>query len=175
MRSSRPNWLDKPSNLEAIAKALNIGLDALVLLDDNPAERAQVRAALPMVAVPELPSDPSWFVWYLSSAGYFEAVSFSADDAGRAGSYAADAARADVKRPRPAQDLGDYLSSPGNAPQLHALRYGMAAPAIAQLINKSNQFNLTTRRYTEAEIAALPPDIFTTQVRLSDYASAIWA
>jgi HAD superfamily phosphatase (TIGR01681 family) len=53
------NWLDKPSNLEAIATALNIGLDALVLLDDNPAERAQVRAALPMVAVPELPSDPA--------------------------------------------------------------------------------------------------------------------
>ena len=54
------NWLDKASNLEVIAKTLNIGIDALVLLDDNPAERAFVRAALPMVAVPELPRDPSW-------------------------------------------------------------------------------------------------------------------
>src|SRR6185503_17730349 len=103
------NWIDKPSNIEAIAKALNIGLDALVLLDDNPAERAQVRAALPMVAVPELPSDPSWFAWYLSSAGYFEAVNFSPEDAVRAGSYAADAARSDVKAS--SRDLGDYLSA----------------------------------------------------------------
>ena len=159
------NWLDKASNLEAIARALNIGLDALVLLDDNPAERALVRAALPMVAVPELPADPSWFGWYLASAGYFEAVSFSSEDAARSASYAADAARADVKAG--ARDLGDYLSS------LHmrldcAPFDALGRPRIAQLINKSNQFNLTTRRYTEAEIAALTPDVFTAQVRLSD-------
>ena len=159
------NWLDKPSNLEAIAKALNIGLDALVLLDDNPAERAQVRAALPMVAVPELPSDPSWFAWYLSAAGYFEAVSFSTEDAGRAGAYASDAARAEVKAT--ARDLGDYLAS--LEMRLACTPFdAVGRGRIVQLINKSNQFNLTTRRYTDAEIAALPPDVFTTQVRLSD-------
>ncbi len=159
------NWLDKASNLEAIAKTLNIGLDALVLLDDNPAERAQLRAALPMVAVPELPADPSWFAWYLSSAGYFEAVSFSSEDAARSASYAADAARADVKSS--SRDLGDYLSSLQMRLACTAFD-GVGRARIAQLINKSNQFNLTTRRYTEAEMAALPPDVFTAQVRLSD-------
>jgi FkbH-like protein len=159
------NWLDKPSNLEAIARTLNIGLDALVLLDDNPAERAQVRAALPMVAVPELPSDPSWFAWYLSSAGYFEAVNFSPEDAARAGSYAADAARAEVQAA--SRDLGDYLAS--LEMRLACTPFDALGRArIAQLINKSNQFNLTTRRYTEAEIAALGSDVFTAQVRLSD-------
>ena len=159
------NWLDKPANLEAIAKTLNIGLDALVLLDDNPAERAQVRAALPMVAVPELPSDPSWFPWFLSSAGYFEAVQFSAEDAARAGSYAADAARAEVQSS--ARDLGDYLSS--LEMRISCTPFDALGRArIAQLINKSNQFNLTTKRHTENEIAALGADVFTTQVRLSD-------
>jgi FkbH-like protein len=159
------NWLDKASNLEAIAKSLNIGLDALVLLDDNPAERAQVRAALPMVAVPELPADPSWFGWYLASACYFEAVGFSSEDAARSASYAADAARADVKAG--ARDLGDYLYS--LQMRLDCAPFdALGRPRIAQLINKSNQFNLTTRRYTEAEIGALAPDVFTAQVRLSD-------
>jgi len=103
------NWIDKPANLQAIAKTLNIGLDALVLLDDNPAERAQVRAALPMVAVPELPEDPSWYAWTLGAAGYFEAVGYSADDALRVASYSADAKRAVVMAT--SRDLGDYLSS----------------------------------------------------------------
>lgn len=161
------NWTDKASNLEAIAKALNIGLDALVLLDDNPAERAQVRAALPAVAVPELPSDPSWFAWYLMSAGYFEAVSFSGEDMLRAESYASEAKRADVQSKT--RDLGEYLA---------ALEMTISfAPfdeqgrqRIAQLINKTNQFNLTTRRYTEAEVAAMEADesVFTLQVRLAD-------
>jgi FkbH-like protein len=161
------NWIDKASNLEAIAKTLNIGLDALVLLDDNPAERAQLRAALPQVAVPELPDDPALFPWTLASAGYFESVAFSQEDQARAGSYASDARRADVMAQ--SRDLGDYLSSLD-------MKIGFAPfdtigrQRIAQLINKSNQFNLTTRRYTEAEVAALETDtsVFTLQVRLSD-------
>lgn len=161
------NWIDKASNLEAIAKALNIGLDALVLLDDNPAERAQVRAALPMVGVPELPSDPGWFAWYLSSAGYFEAVGFSAEDSLRAQSYTSDAKRADVLAK--SRDLGDYLSSLGMVITFaHFDKKGRQR--VAQLINKSNQFNLTTRRYTEADVESLEGDdsVFTLQVRLED-------
>jgi FkbH-like protein len=161
------NWIDKPSNLEAIAKSLNLGLDALVLLDDNPAERAHVRAALPGVAVPELPEDPALFPWYLASAGYFESVGFSAEDRSRADSYASDAKRAQVFAR--AHGTGDYLSS-------LAMKIAFAPfdsvgrQRIAQLINKSNQFNLTTRRYTEAEVAALEadPSLFTMQVRLAD-------
>lgn len=161
------NWEDKPANLEAIAKSLNIGLDALVLLDDNPAERAQVRAALPSVAVPELPADPAWFPWTLMSAGYFEAVGFSAEDRLRAGAYATDARRAEVRAS--ARDLGDYLIS-----LEMRLTAGPFDPAgrtrIAQLINKTNQFNLTTRRYSEGQVAALEADpaAISLQVRLAD-------
>jgi FkbH-like protein len=161
------NWLDKASNLEAIAKALNIGLDALVFLDDNAAERAQMRAALPAVAVPELPADPNWYPWYLMSAGYFEAVAFSAEDRGRAESYAAEARRAEVMET--ARDLGEYLTSL----DMTFTASGFDAQGlkrITQLINKTNQFNLTTRRYKEAEVAQMSqdPETFTLQVRLQD-------
>ncbi|GAM97945.1 hypothetical protein U91I_01575 [alpha proteobacterium U9-1i] len=161
------NWIDKASNLEAIAKTLNIGVDALVLLDDNPAERAQARAALPMVAVPELPADVSLFPQYLALSGLFESVSFSDEDRTRAGSYAAEAHRAEVLAG--ARDLGDYLSALEMV-ITHAPFDAVGRQRIAQLINKSNQFNLTTRRYTEAEIAQLEGDAstFTLQSRLRD-------
>jgi len=161
------NWIDKPANLEAIAKALNIGVDALVVLDDNPAERAQIRAALPMVAVPELPNDPSRYAWYLMAAGYFEAVAYSTEDAARADSYQADARRTEVMATT--RDLGDYLKS-----LEMKIRFApfdaKSRQRITQLINKTNQFNLTTRRYTEADVAAMEVDdaVFTLQVRLED-------
>lgn len=161
------NWIDKVNNLEAIAKTLNIGVDALVLLDDNPAERAQVRAALPVVAVPELPSEPSLFPLYLAAAGYFEAVSFSAEDRLRANAYAAETQRAEVLAK--AHDLGNYLESLDMAIDFAPFD-ALGRQRIAQLINKSNQFNLTTRRYTEAEVAALETDprVYTLQARLRD-------
>jgi FkbH-like protein len=161
------NWLDKPSNLEAIARTLNIGLDALVFLDDNPAERAQVRAALPMVAVPELPADPGWYPLYLSSAGFFEAVSFSSEDRLRVESYASDAQRAEVMQK--SRDLGDYLGALDMTITFAPFDL-VGRQRIVQLINKSNQFNLTTRRYTEAEAADAESDpaVFTLQVRLAD-------
>jgi FkbH-like protein len=161
------NWTDKASNLEAIAAALDIGVDSLVLLDDNPAERAQTRAALPMVAVPELPADPAFFAQILLSAGYFEAVSFSADDTIRAASYAENAQRAEVMAK--ARDLGEYLTSLGMT-----LSCGPVDPSnrarVTQLINKSNQFNLVTRRLTESDMEAMEaePSIVTLQAKLSD-------
>jgi FkbH-like protein len=160
------NWDDKPSNLEAIARTLEIGLDALVLLDDNAAERAQVRAALPMVAAPELPSDPALYPAMLLSAGYFEAIGFSQEDRGRSDSYAANARRAEVMTR--ARDLGEYLN--GLEMRIrHAPFDALNRPRIAQLINKSNQFNLTTRRYTEAQVRELETSAaFTLQTRLSD-------
>ena len=161
------NWTDKPTNLEAVARELRIGLDSLVLLDDNPAERAQVRAALPMVAVPELPSDPAYYSVYLASAGYFEALSFSEEDRKRADSYATDAKRAELLHE--VRDLGDYLSALDMAISLRPFD-SVGRQRIAQLINKSNQFNLTTRRYTEAEVERFERDegTFTLQVRLRD-------
>jgi len=161
------NWLGKPENLEAIARALNIGLDALVILDDNPAERAAIRATLPMVAVPELPADPSWYAWYLTAGGYFEAVTYSAEDLGRAESYASDARRAEVMSS--ARDVGDYLSSLDMTIRFAPFD-AKGRQRITQLINKTNQFNLTTRRYTEAEVARMEADqsVYTLQVRLED-------
>ncbi len=161
------NWLDKASNIEAIAKALEIGVDALVLLDDNGAERAQVRAALPLVAVPEIGNDAAQYPAILTAAGYFEAVSFSNEDQTRAESYAANALRAEVKAK--ARDLGDYLASLDMAIS-HAAFDAVNRPRIAQLINKSNQFNLTSRRYSEPAVAALEsdPTKHTFQTRLRD-------
>ena len=74
------NWDDKAQNLKAIATRLNIGVDSLVFVDDNPIERARIRQSLPMVAVPEMPDDPAHYVRCLADAGYFEAVAFTADD-----------------------------------------------------------------------------------------------
>jgi len=161
------NWIDKGANLAAIARELNIGLDALVLLDDNPAERAQVRGAQPDVAVPELPEDPSLYARTLLQAGYFEAVSFSSDDKARAAQYQGNVRRAELQAG--SADLATYLQSlkmvaiigPFTPP---------AIPRVAQLINKSNQFNLTTKRYTEAEIRVIAEDssVYTQQIRLND-------
>lgn len=161
------NWVDKPTNLEAVARELRIGIDSLVLLDDNPAERAQVRASLPMVAVPELPSDPAYYTTYIASAGYFEALSFSDEDRKRVDSYVADARRAELREQ--VRDVGDYLSALEMAISLKPFDT-IGRQRIAQLINKSNQFNLTTRRYTEAEVEKFErdPQVFTLQVRLRD-------
>ena len=81
------NWQDKASNIEAIASALSLGLESMVFVDDNPAERMQVRVVLPSVAVPELPEDPAFFSQTLLAAGYFEAVGFSGEDRIRAAFY----------------------------------------------------------------------------------------
>jgi FkbH-like protein len=161
------NWLDKPSNIEAIAQALEIGIDALVLLDDNGAERAQVRAALPLIAVPEIGNDAAQYPAILTAAGYFEAIGFSNEDRTRADSYAANALRAEVKAK--ARDLGEYLNSLEMIIS-HAAFDAVNRPRIAQLINKSNQFNLTSKRYTEPAVAALEADParHTFQTRLRD-------
>jgi FkbH-like protein len=161
------NWSDKASSLVTIAKELYIGVDALVLLDDNPAERAYVRAALPQVAVPELPGDPSLYVRTLASAGYFESVAFVAEDLMRAEAYRNNAKRLEVIAG--SANVGDYLRSLEMVATIAPFD-AMGRSRIAQLINKSNQFNLTTRRYTESEVAALQsdPEVLTIQARLRD-------
>lgn len=161
------NWHDKASNIERIAEQLNLGVDAFVMLDDNPVERAQLRAALPMVGVPDLPSDPNFFPWFLQAAGYFEAVSFSREDVVRAESYAAEAMRVEVRSK--SRDLGEYLRS--LEMKLELTRFNdLDMKRTVQLINKTNQFNLTTRRITEAEAVAIQndPDAVTVQARVSD-------
>lgn len=145
------NWTDKATNLREIGRRLNLGLDALVLLDDNPAERALIRRELPEIHVPELPEDPALFVPTLAAAGYFEAAHLTAEDAGRAASYAAlhpsDAPQGS------GTDLAGYLDSLEMTLTARPLDE-LSLPRATQLVNKTNQFNLTTARLTEAELRA---------------------
>ena len=161
------NWDDKATNLTRIAKSLNLGLDALVFVDDNPAERLRVRQMLPGVAVPELPDDASAYADILNTASYFEVLRISDDDISRAAAYQANNARA-----AELESLGNmdaYLRS--LVMEVSALPFdALGRTRISQLINKSNQFNMTTKRYSEAEIERIEndPNFFTLQVRLID-------
>jgi FkbH-like protein len=161
------NWNDKATNIKAIAEELALGLDAMVFLDDNPVERGLVRSMLPDVAVPEVPDDPALFTRTLAAAGYFESVAFSDEDRKRAEMYQSNARR--VALSRQAGDLDAYLASLEMEISFAPFD-GTGRARIAQLINKSNQFNLTTRRYSEAEVAEAESDpaVFTLQVRLVD-------
>jgi FkbH-like protein len=161
------NWNDKATNIQAIAKELSLGLDALVFLDDNPTERGLIRRLLPQVAVPELPEDPSLFARTLMASGYFEAVAFSAEDRSRAGFYRDNARR--VALQKQAGDIDAYLASLDMVISFRPFD-DLGRARITQLINKSNQFNLTTRRYTEAEVRDIgrDPACYTLQVGLTD-------
>jgi FkbH-like protein len=161
------NWNDKVENLRNIAERLNIGLDSMVFIDDNPVERARVREALPMVAVPELPDDPALYVRCIAEAGYFEAVSFTADDLRRGEQYAANAEREALLGV--SQSIDDFLR--GLEMSVIYGPIGLVDLARAtQLINKTNQFNTTTRRYSADEVArfAAAPENITLQFRLID-------
>ena len=161
------NWEDKATNLRRIASTLDIGLDSLVFVDDNPAERDIVRRELPQVAVPELPDDVADYPARLAAAGYFEAVSFTSDDTTRGRNYALNAERKAALSQ--ATDMEGYLR--GLEMVLHASPIGDAELARStQLLNKTNQFNLTTRRYSEAEVERIARDTgsVTLAFRLAD-------
>jgi FkbH-like protein len=161
------NWNDKATNITAIAKELSLGLDAMVFLDDNPVERKLVREMLPQVAVPELPADPALYARTLLAAGYFESIAFSVEDKQRAGFYQDNARR--VALQSQAGDMDAYLNSLDMV--MTVQRFDETGRSrIAQLISKSNQFNLTTRRYSEAEVAEIESnrDCFALQIRLAD-------
>ena len=148
------NWEDKAANLQRIASQLNIGLDSLVFVDDNRAERARIRESLPMVGVPELPSDVAGYVRCLADAGYFEAVAFTADDRQRREQYAANASR---EAERATQSMDEFLRG-----LEMSVVCGPVQPVdlarVTQLIGKTNQFNTTTRRHTAQEVARFAED-----------------
>lgn len=161
------NWNDKATNIREIAATLNVGTDSLVFLDDNPAEREIVRRELPEVAVPEVGTDPADYPAMIACAGYFEAVSFSLEDRQRAGMYRANAERRVAETS--VTNLSEYLVSLEMV--MTALPFDAVGRArISQLINKSNQFNVSTRRYGEHDIEVFERDAskFTLQVRLED-------
>ncbi|MEP7245370.1 MAG: HAD-IIIC family phosphatase [Gammaproteobacteria bacterium] len=161
------NWDDKATNIERIASQLELGIDSMVLLDDNPTERAQVRQVLPQVAVPELGEDPSTYVRTLLSAGYFESTAFTQEDLARAGQYQGNAQRAQALEG--SRDMNEFLRSLQMEIEFAPFT-AQGRKRITQLINKTNQFNVTTRRYTEQQVAAFEADAthYTLQVSVRD-------
>lgn len=162
------NWDDKGQNLRRIAQTLNIGLDALVFVDDNPFERALVRSAVPQVFVPEIPDDePALVPQIVSDSGAFEGLRVTADDLRRGEQYQQNKERLTAQAT--ASDLPTYLRSLEMTLTWRRFdRPGLAR--IVQLVNKTNQFNLTTRRITEDQVLAIMGDekAFGLQIRLVD-------
>lgn len=161
------NWNDKASNVRAIAETLRLGQESLVFIDDNPAERERVRQELPLVQVPELGDDPALYPRLLLNSGLFEHLPLTGDDKARADAYGAEARRIAVQGQSANYD--DYLRSLAMVMTIAPFD-AVGLPRIAQLVSKSNQFNLRTQRYNEAQLRALAdsPDQLCWQVRLDD-------
>jgi FkbH-like protein len=150
--SLRINWVDKATNLREIAAELNLGLDAFAFLDDSKVEREWVRRELPQVTVIDLPDDPALYAHTLRACPVFERLVVSEEDRNRGQYYASERQREEL-RDR-AGSLEDFYRSLGMK-----LVLGPVGPdtltRVAQLTQKTNQFNLTTRRYSEQQIAAM--------------------
>lgn len=151
----RANWLPKSGNLLEIAAELNIGADALVFFDDNPVERAEVRANAPQVGVIEVPTDPLLYAQAVLEAGFFDQPSLSEEDRGRAQMYRDNQKRQVLEQRATSVEefLGD-LNMVAAVGEVDTATLGR----VAQLIGKTNQFNLTTRRHSQAEVAAMAAD-----------------
>jgi len=163
----KANWSPKSDNLRAIARELNLGLDALVLIDDNPAEREEVRQALPQVVVPELTDDPADYPMIVDATRCFEVSSVTEEDRRRSGMYRQRGHQHELLNTT--RNLADFLASLEMVAIIRPFE-PMAFARITQLVNKTNQFNLTTRRMTGAQVQALAADSngFTRTVRLKD-------
>jgi FkbH-like protein len=166
----RINWADKAQNLREIAQELNLGLDALAFLDDNPFEREQVRAVLPEVTVIDLShplKSPLECAAAIRNCPVFERLVLSAEDQRRTEFYAAEKRRASAGQDfQSREDFFRYLEQEA---ELEAVSQ-LTLARVAQLTQKTNQFNLTTRRYTEAQIAemATQPDWHVTSIKVRD-------
>ncbi len=163
--SIKINWNNKVSNFMEIARELKIGLDAMAFLDDDPRERALVRQGLPQVLVPEMPKDPSEYGRLLSSLNDFEMIHFSDEDTKRTELYLEQREREQFKENF--QSLEDFLWNLEIAVRISSVTE-KDLPRIAQLMQRTNQFNMTTRRYTVNELKELlnsSHHLFTVQVK----------
>jgi FkbH-like protein len=163
----RANWDPKHENILQLAQELNVGVDSMVFIDDNPAERAIVQAQLPGVAVPDVGNNPAYYQQLIQSGRFFETVSLSGDDLKRSAQYADNAKRTSAMATF--SSYGEYLDSLEMVAEIASFR-PVYLDRITQLTNKTNQFNLTTRRYTLAEIesAAMNPECIGLYGRLAD-------
>ncbi|MBO4989682.1 MAG: HAD family hydrolase [Clostridia bacterium] len=149
------NWHDKASNIRYIQKTINIGMDSIVFLDDNPFERNLVKQTVEGITVPDLPEDPADYLPYLQSLNLFETTSYSENDRDRTKQYQAEIGR--ILLEQSFESFDDYLKGldmVAEAKSFDPFHY----PRIAQLTQRSNQFNLRTVRYTEAEIEKIAGD-----------------
>jgi|SRR5579863_5132827 FkbH-like protein len=161
------NWNDKADNIRKIRDVLNIGFDSMVFLDDNPFERNLVRGVLPDVIVPDLPEDPADYVSAVSALNLFETTSFSAEDVNRGELYRIEAHRREAQAAFASAE--EFLRS--LEMRIEVARFdSFHLPRIAQLIQRSNQFNLTTHRYSEAQCQALmnDPGVLPLYAKLAD-------
>ncbi len=149
------NWDDKATNLRRIAKHLDIGLNAMVFVDDNPVERALIRQELPEVAVPELPDDPAGYIQAIERHAYFQTLSVGAEDLRRTGMYQANAMRQQAQGA--SGNIDDFLASLAMKAKVEPVNEANLE-RVAQLIARSNQFNLTTRRHSAAAVLAMARD-----------------
>jgi FkbH-like protein len=161
------NWDNKADNLRDIQGKLNIGFDSMVFLDDNPFERAMVKEHFPEVAVPELPADPAEYLEYLYTLNLFETASFSGDDTERTRYYQSGAKRDAAQKSFVNEH--DFLRGLNMVSLVEPFNK-FNIPRVAQLTQRSNQFNLRTVRYTDAELERLvaSPDVFTFSFTLED-------
>ena len=149
------NWEDKASNIKYIQQTLNIGMDSMVFIDDNPFERNLVKGMIPEITVPDLPEDPAEYLSYLKSLNLFETASYSENDKDRTKQYQAQAQRVSLQSNF--ENFDEYLKSlemKATVSPFQEFDY----PRISQLTQRSNQFNLRTIRYTEAEIEQIAND-----------------
>jgi FkbH-like protein len=166
------NWDDKATNIRRIAETLSLGVDSFVLLDDNPSERAWIQEELPDVTVVDLGGSPSTYVRELDGGRYFEVLAVSAEDERRAELYRQEHHRQMVKAQ--SGSLTEFLAGLAMEADVAPITPGNLG-RVTQLVNKTNQFNLTTRRYTEAQLAAraeLPGSwsgVFTLADRFGDH------
>lgn len=151
----KANWEPKSQNLIDIAHTLSLTPDSFVFVDDNPAEREIIRQQIPNATVPEIGDKPEYYIKAIDRMGYFEVTSISADDASRTQMYRQNAARSRAESTF--HNYGDYLRSLEMYAEIKPFT-PMYMSRISQLTNKSNQFNLTTRRYTQADITAMAKD-----------------
>ena len=161
------NWETKVDNIRTIQGILNIGFDSMVFLDDNPFERNMVRENIPGITVPELPEDPAMYLEYLYSLNLFETASYSNADKDRTKQYQVEAKR--VSLSKTFTNEADFLKSLNMVSTVSGFTK-FNTPRIAQLSQRSNQFNLRTIRYTEADIEnmAQDPDVIDLSFTLED-------
>lgn len=149
------NWNDKPSNMTEIAKELNIGIDSFVFLDDNPAERSMIRQMLPEICTIDLPDNPCLYAQTLRQSNEFAKADLTPDDLKRGQIYAAQRQRS--KAQKKCLNLNDFLKSLDMAATIHKAS-DADIKRISQLSQRTNQFNLTTKRYSESQITDMLAD-----------------